>query len=123
MKSDKEINLIKEMKNSIGVKEPVDFFHNMTDLLESMLNRLSDIEDKLKIVTTQSSLGINWDPKIASEMLVAEIEKMRANKEVFATELHAFKVAYGENEITKDYQTFVNFWVDTLGWHPFIDRI
>jgi hypothetical protein len=115
--------LIKEMKDSIGTKQPIVFFQAMTSVLESIVERLDNIEGRLEVITTQSSLGINWDPEIASEMLTSEIAKMREHKDIFSKELSSFKEAYTKGEVVKDYETFVKFWSDILGWHPFIDQV
>jgi hypothetical protein len=114
--------LLKEMKESIGTKEPIEYFNKLTDVLALLFNRIDDLEKTVNRLTVQSALAIQWDPRLASEMLAKEVTKLRlADKDVYNVEISALKVAFAEDKVTQSYDEFVNFWRDTLGFHPFLD--
>ena len=54
-------------------------------------------------------------------MLIKEIEVLRNDKITYAEEISALKKAYAEGQVVQSYDTFCQFWVDTLGWHPFLE--
>jgi hypothetical protein len=119
----KREDLISEMKGSIGTKEPIVFFQKMVDAFNLLFDRLDQLESDLKKVKVQSALSIQWEPKLASEMLAKQVYVLRQNKDkdAYANEIEALKVAYAQDKVTQNYQEFCKFWVETLGWHPFLD--
>lgn len=106
--------VLKEMRESIGHKEPVDFFAKMVDVFELLFDRI----DKLQ---TNSALAINWEPKVASDMIAKQVIVLRQDKDTYFNEITMMKQAFAEGKVTQDYATFCKFWQDTLGWHPFLD--
>lgn len=119
----KREDLISEMKGSIGTREPIVFFQKMVDAFNLLFDRLDQLESDLKKVKVQSALSIQWEPKLASEMLAKQVYVLRQNKDkdAYANEIEALKVAYAQDKVTQNYQEFCKFWVETLGWHPFLD--
>lgn len=116
------------MKELVGKKEPVLFFKSMVDVFEVIFDKLESIEQKLNNSQVALSndkanliaaLSIKWDPKIALLMLAQEIEKFRENKSLYHAEISAFKDAYAQNIVTQDYDSFVAFWQNIVGEHPF----
>lgn len=119
--------VLKNMKNSVGSKDPIEFFKSLVDVLEVLVeqnNKLSSslnfVINELKNTKRNLALAINWDPKIASELIVAEIEKLRKDTDTYHNEISILKNAY-KSSTFESYDAFVNFWKDTLGYHPFID--
>lgn len=113
--------LLKEMKDMVGNKDPIEFFAKMVDVFDLLFNKLDAMEALLKKVKNNSALSINWDPKLASTMLTSQIDKLRLSRDIYENEIKLFKDAYTENKVTQSYDEFVNFWQDTLGFHPFLD--
>jgi len=113
-------DLIQEMKDSVGVKDPIVFFTKMTDLFDLLFDKIENLESENNSIRTLAALAIEWEPKLASNMLIGQINIMRADKQLYHNQISAFKEAYSENKVTKDYVTFVNFWTEILGWHPFL---
>jgi hypothetical protein len=118
-----EEKILAELKDSVGKKDPLEYFANIVNVFSLMLSKLDSIQLELKKVKTNSSLSINWDPKLASALLLQKITELRESqdKELFKTELDVLKTAYSTNIVTKDYNTFVQFWTDLLGYHPFLE--
>jgi hypothetical protein len=115
-------DLLKDMKESIGTKDPIEYFDKLTDVLTLLFDRIDDLEKTVDRLTVQSALAIQWDPRLASDMLAKEVTKLRtADKDGYAVEISALKVAFAEDKVTQSYDEFVNFWRDTLGFHPFLD--
>lgn len=117
----KRQELLKQMKESIGTKEPIEFFDNMVEVFNILLDKIDSLESNLNRVKTHSALAIQWEPRVANDMLVKQIAILREDKESYHDELTKLKKASVENIVTLDYNTFCNFWMDTLGWHPFLD--
>lgn len=117
----KREDLLKEMKESIGTKDPVVFFQSMIDVFNLLFDRIDSLESSNHRLQTNTALAIQWEPKVASNLLSKQIDILRQDKETYFTELSALKIAYGENKVTQSYAEFCKFWVDTLGWHPFLD--
>jgi hypothetical protein len=118
----KHTQLLKEMKDSIGVQEPVVYFDKMTQLLGLLFDRLDQLEAQVYYLKTQSALAIQWEPRVAADMLVKQINELRdADEATYAVEIAALKVAYAEDRVTQEYASFCQFWLDTLGYHPFLD--
>ena len=116
----KHESLLEEMKGSIGTKDPIDFFMSLTNLFSIMFDKLSKIEKDLNKLKINTALSLQWDSRVANEMLLEQIEILRKDKETYHAELSACKVAYANGVITQQYSTFVEFWINTLGFHPFI---
>lgn len=110
----KREDLLKEMKECIGNKEPVVFFEKMVDVFNLLFDRLERLE-------RQSALSIQWDARVASNMLAKQVNVLRQDKDLYANEISALKKAFAEDIVTNNYADFCNFWYDTLGWHPFLD--
>lgn len=114
--------LLLDMKNSIGTQAPTVYFEKLTDLLEMLFDHVEDLEEELHQVRTHSALAIQWDPKVASNMLAEQIEVLRkADKDTYAFEIIDLKRAYADDLITQEYASFCQFWLDTLGFHPFLN--
>lgn len=120
MKPNEEL-LLKEMKDSVGTQDPIVFFSNLVKVLELLFVRADSLEKTLKQVALQSSLAIQWDPKLASDMLSNIIQNLREDKETYVEELSQLKKAFIEDKVTQNYQDFCAFWQEVLGYHPFLD--
>lgn len=114
-------DIIREMKAVVGTREPLVFFDKMTDLFTLLFDRIDKLESDLLSVRVNSALAIQWEPKLASDMLVAQVDILREDKETYANELSSLKKAFAEDKITQSYPKFVAFWQETLGWHPFLN--
>lgn len=117
----KREDLLKEMKESVGNKEPVEFFTKMVDMFNILFDRLDYLEKDLHRVKTQSALSIQWEPKLASDLIAKQVETLRQNKETYFAEITVLKKAFQEDVVTQNYSDFCQFWITTLGWHPFLD--
>lgn len=117
----KREDILKEMKESIGTKDPIDFFAKLTDVLTLLFDQNDQLQKTLDRVKTQSALAINWEPRVASDMLAKQVNVLRQDKDTYANEITALKHAYAEDRVTQSYAEFTKFWMDTLGWHPFLD--
>jgi hypothetical protein len=117
----KREELLKEMKTSIGNKDPIVFFEKMIDIFNLMFDRLEEMEKDLKETRIQSALAIQWEPRVAAAMLTDQIAILRADSDTYFTELTALKKAYAENKVTQNYHDFCQFWEETLGYHPFLE--
>lgn len=119
----KREDLMKEMKQAVGTKEPIVFFDKMADAINLLFDRIDQLEVDLQQVKVQSALSIQWEPKLASEMLAKQVYSLRQNqdKDAYKSEIDSLKEAYAQDKVTQNYQEFCKFWVDTLGWHPFLD--
>lgn len=115
------LKLLDEMRASIGTQAPVIFFAKMTDLLEVMFDHIEQLELDNRRLKTLVPLAIQWEPKVAADMLARQIDLLKeADKDTYAIEIAALKVAYAENRVTQEYADFCRFWQDTLGYHPFL---
>jgi len=117
----KREDLLKEMKESIGTKDPIVFFEKMVGVFGLLFDRIDQMEEALHRVKIYSALSVQWEPKVALDMLAEQIEILRQDKETYFNELSALKKAYAEDSVTQNYQVFCKFWLETLGWHPFLD--
>lgn len=115
--------LLKEMKESIGTKEPIEFFAKMVDVFTMLFDELDATRHELHNVKKQSALAIQWEPKIASQMISEQVHKLRNNidRDAYDAEINALKKAFAEDVVTQSYTEFCSFWQETLGWHPFLD--
>lgn len=114
-------DLLKEMKDSVGTKDPVVFFEKMVSVFEVLFEKLDGLEKDMARVKTNSALAIQWEPKVASDMLTKQIDLLRQDRETYHAEISALKAAYATGTVVLSYDRFCNFWLDTLGWHPFLD--
>jgi len=124
----KKEDLLKEMKECVGTKEPVEYFQKMTDIfglfferIDSLVKELLNIKQQMTWVQIQSALSIQWEPRVAANMLSRQIDILRKYKDVHKFEIQKLKKAYSEDRITQNYHDFCEFWFETLGWHPFIN--
>lgn len=115
--------LLAEMKASVGTKDPLEFFSNLVDVFNMMFDRMESLEKDLKRVKTQSALAIQWEPKVASDMIARQVNIMRQDidRDAYVADISALKKAFAEDVVTQNYNDFCSFWVETLGWHPFLD--
>ena len=121
-------SIIHDMNDAVGTKEPIEYFKSLTSAVEVMFGlllvqdrQLQIVREELQKVKTQSALAIQWEPKVAAEMMSKQIDVLRADKDTYFQELDVFKKAYTEDRVTQNYHDFVSFWSDTLGWHPFLE--
>lgn len=117
----KREDLLKEMKDSIGNKDPIEFFAKMADIFSLLFDENDKLKEQLVLIKTQSALAIQWEPKVASNMLAKEVDVLRKDKDTYFNEIAALKKAFAEDKVTQNYQHFCQFWEETLGWHPFLD--
>jgi hypothetical protein len=113
--------LLKEMKDAIGTKDPVVFFEKFVDVFSLLFDQIEHLKTDNQRLQTYTALAIQWEPKVASDLLAKQIEVLRQDKDTYFNELSALKKAYAENIVTQNYPDFCRFWLDTLGWHPFLD--
>ena len=114
-------DVLKEMKEMVGKKDPIEFFGKMVDMFSLLFDRIDRMEGELLATRLNSGLAIQWEPKLASDMLAAQVDVLRQDKETYFNEISALKKAFAENIVTQNYATFVAFWQETLGWHPFLN--
>ena len=117
----KREDLLKDMKETIGNKDPIVFFEKMVDAFGLLFDRIDQLEADNRRLQTHTALAIQWEPRVASDLLAKQIEILRQDKATYFNELTALKKAYAENIVTQNYPDFCQFWLDTLGWHPFLD--
>lgn len=122
------IDLLKDMKDGIGTKDPIVFFEKMVDVFSLLFEKVdklesdvANVQSTLEKVKNNSALSIQWDERLADDMLLDQIKILREDKETYHAELSAFKKASMEGVVTKTYLSFVEFWLNTLGCHPFLN--
>lgn len=120
----KREEVLKEMKESIGTKDPIEYFAKLTDVLTLLFDKIDGLEKTVDRLTVHSALAIQWDPRLASDMITKEVKKLReADKDTYATEILVLKEAWAADKVTQSYDEFCKFWKDTLGFHPFLDAL
>jgi hypothetical protein len=117
----KREDLLKEMKSIIGNRDPIEFFGKMVDMFDLLFNQIDQLKSELIAVRVNSALAIQWEPKLASDMLSSQVEILRQDRDVYFNEISALKQAFAEDQVTQNYRDFVNFWQETLGLHPFLN--
>ena len=117
----KREDVLKEMKEMVGKKDPIEFFGKMVDMFGLLFDQIDHLRSDLIAVRVNSALAIQWEPKLASDMLSAQVDILRGDKETYFNELSALKKAFAEDKVTQSYQQFIAFWQETLGWHPFLN--
>jgi hypothetical protein len=115
-------DLLKEMKASVGTKDPTEYFSNLTDVLSLLFDELESSKQEAAKMKFLLALAIKWDYRVASDLLAVQINELRVNKDIYFDEITKLKQAFKENIITLDYDTFCAFWQETLGWHPFLGK-
>lgn len=116
----KREDLLKEMKESIGTQDPIVFFDKMVSVFTLLFDRIDELESKVDDVKNFSALAIQWDAVVALNMISSKIDFLRKDKNTYFEELNSLKKAYTENLVTQNYFEFTKFWVETLGYHPFL---
>jgi hypothetical protein len=121
-------DLIHKMNETIGAKEPIEYFKFLTQAIEMLIDDnivqreiIQDMRAELHRVKTQSALAIQWEPRVAANMMSKQIDVLRQDKDTYFQELESFKKAFVEDRVTQNYHDFVKFWTETLGWHPFLE--
>jgi hypothetical protein len=117
----KREDLLAEMRKSIGTQDPVVFFEKMVDVFDLLFNQIAALDSDLKKAKMQTALAIQWEPKVALTMLADQINILRQDKDTYFDEISELKKAFAENIVTLNYDSFCKFWVDVLGWHPFLE--
>jgi len=113
--------LIKEMKECIEKKTPVDFFEKLTDVLDHLCTKIEKLEAEVARARITNVLAIKWDSTFALAVIEDQIEAFRQSDPLFHKEkIDELKRAYKEDVVTQDYDTFVAFWKDVVGVHPFM---
>lgn len=112
--------ILKEMQEGILTKEPIVYFEKLLTVLSLLSNKIDLIHTEVVKNKQLMTLSIEWDSKIARDLLTNQINELRSNKDVYFKEISALKEAYIQDEVTKSYSDFCSFWQETLGWHPFI---
>lgn len=117
-------DILKEMKESVGTKDPILFFAKFVDVFTLLFDKIDKLEEELRDVKTRTALSIQWDPRVAMDMLTEIVDDLRkegdADGNIFQNEIDALKKAVKEDRVTQNYSTFCEFWLETLGWHPFL---
>lgn len=115
-------DLLKEMKESVGTKDPIVFFGKMVEVFNLLFDQIDYLKNEMLAVRLNSALAIRWEAKLASDMLSAQVDVLReADKDTYFNEIAALKKAFAEDKVTQNYADFVAFWQETLGWHPFLN--
>jgi len=114
-------DVLKEMKEMIGNKDPIEFFDKMVDMFGILFDQLDRMALELKLVNIKSALAIKWEPKAASSIISTMIDSLREDKETYFDEISKLKKAYAEDTVTQSYELFCQFWVDVFGYHPFLN--
>lgn len=119
----KREDVLKEMKESIGTKDPLVFFAKMVDVFTLLFDHIDFLERDIRRIKVQSALAVHWDSQLASKMIADQVNKYRNNldKDAYENEISVLKKAFAEDKVTQSYEEFTQFWRDTLGWHPFLD--
>jgi len=113
--------LFEETLLSIGNKDPIEYFKNITILLRELFNKIDHLESQVKQAKFNAALAIDWDAKLAADMISKQIDILRSSqdKDLYKEELRKLKAAYSLS--FNNPKSFVDFWIETLGYHPFLD--
>lgn len=119
----KREDLLADMKKSVGTQDPIVFFEKMIDVFNLVFDRLDAMEETLKDIKVSAALAIEWEPKVARDMITTQIEVLRndPNKDIYFNEISELKKAFADDLVTQNYANFCRFWEDTLGYHPFME--
>jgi len=113
--------LLKDMKESIGTREPIVFFEKMIDVFGLLFDHIEKLEKELGSTRMNATLAIQWEPKVARAMITEQIDVLRENKDTYVEEISKLKKAFIEDKVTQNYHDFCAFWEETLGFHPFLE--
>lgn len=120
-------DLLKEMKESVGTKEPTVFFGKMVDVLNMLFDKVDSLEKSLQKTQINTVMLMKWDQQVVANMISDEMVFLRANGKqadgtnMYQRELDELSQAYMYGQHIGDYSSFVNFWKDLLGYHPFLE--
>lgn len=113
--------LIKEMKDCIENKTPVDFFNKLTDVLGHLCSQVESLKSEVARARVTSALAIKWDSRFALAIIEDQIDFLRDADALFhKPQIDELKKAYKEDLVTQSYDTFCAFWQDVVGVHPFM---
>ena len=84
-------SLLKEMKNSVGNKDPIEFFGLMVDVFTLLFDKIETLENHNEKLRVCSALAIQWEPKLASSLLSKQIDILRKDKDVYFNEISSLK--------------------------------
>ncbi len=114
--------LIKEMRECIENKTPVDFFNKFTDALDHLFSEIEKLKSEVAKTRVTSALAIKWDSRFALSIIENQIEDLRSSNLVFyKPQIDELKKAYKEDIVTQSYDTFCGYWQDVMGVHPFMN--
>jgi DNA phosphorothioation-dependent restriction protein DptG len=111
--------LLQEMKDCVGKEEPVIFFQKMVDVFNLLFSKIEQLEVEVKQSKVNAALAINWDPSIAANLIAKQIQVLRQDPDLYASEIKELKTLY--NFTYSSSEVFVEDWVRVLGYHPFLD--
>lgn len=121
-------DLLKEMKDSVGTKDPIVFFQKMTDAFSLLFESLDSLEVQVKKAQLNSVLAIDWDVEAAQDLISKEVSYLRKNGKqtdgtnIFTDEIAALQQeAMIREEMNEGYKSFCAWWKDLLGYHPFLE--
>ena len=122
-------DLLKEMKDSIGTKDPEVFFAKMTDLFSVLFDKIDSLNEELERVKLNSAMAIHWDERIALKMIDDEIQHMRTTGKdavfggnIYDNEINSLQLTYMGSDRIKSYAAFCKYWQEVLGYHPFLEQ-
>lgn len=121
-------DLLEDMRSSIGTKDPLVFFSCLVDVFDHLFNQIDDLKKELKSVQLNSTLAIQWDSKVAKNLIDEEIMVLRKigkqddGTNFWEPEIKALQETYMQGKNIDDYVSFCAFWQDLLGYHPFLEK-
>lgn len=121
-------DLLKQMKDSVGTKEPTAFFTQMVDAFDLLFDKIDVLEKEIKRAQLNSVLAIHWDQRIADTMVNDEIVYLRKMGKqadginLYVDEIDMLQKAYMDKLAISDYSRFCKFWQELLGYHPFLEH-
>lgn len=122
------LDLIKEMKDSVGTQNPEVYFQKMTELFNLLFDKMDELTNQMNRVQLNSTMAIYWDERLALKMIDAEIKHMRMygkdpllGGNIYSDEIQVLQGVYKDSSVIKSYPDFCQFWQDILGYHPFLD--
>lgn len=120
-------DVLKEMKESVGTKEPTVFFGKMVDVLTMLFDKVDSLEKSLQKTQVNTVMLMKWDQHVVANMIGEELNFLRTSGKqpdgtnMYQQEIDTLTNAYLYNKYTQDYAAFVTFWKDLLGYHPFLE--
>jgi hypothetical protein len=113
-------NLINDMRDCIGTRDPIEYFSKLVSALDLLFDEIEILQTQNIGLHVKTALAIQWEPSLALDLLDAQINTLREDRDLYHAEISAFKKARMEDSVTQSYEAFCKFWVDTLGYHPFL---